>query len=354
MTKEDYNLYIRIIILRTERMLCVPDPAQMRPVKTRQSSLLSPLNQILGTEANVRVLRVLASAREPLSRAEAARRAQLDPSGVRRALDLLIAEGIVEHVGAGARRLVRLREAHPLADALRELFAAEGRRTDDLARAVRQAAERLSLAVPALWMMLPEAEDGPGMLRIDVLAGPREVDRAARELRNALADVERRFDVTIEVRAWTAADLRTLDEAGERALAGARPLLGLPPEHFIAGDASSGATGRPWRSHADLDRRSLALARAVGDRIAREPALIDRARRHIEERLAEAGPAERKVMEEWKSILDTMTPARLRAFLADPGERATRLRQSLPFAGVLSPAERERLLREAGDDPQPA
>ncbi|HEU0301401.1 MAG TPA: helix-turn-helix domain-containing protein, partial [Longimicrobium sp.] len=91
----------------------------------------------------MRVLRVLASAREPFSRAEAARRAQLDPSGVRRALDLLVAEGIVEQVGAGPRALVRLREAHPLAGALRDLFVAERSRADDLARAIRDAAERL-------------------------------------------------------------------------------------------------------------------------------------------------------------------------------------------------------------------
>jgi hypothetical protein len=62
----------------------------------------------------------------------------------------------------------------------------------------------------------------------------------------------------------------------------------------------------------------------------------------------------RQEMEEWEMILDTLPPARLRAFLADPGERATRLRQSLPFVAVLTPAERDDLFRKASRDAQPA
>lgn len=146
----------------------------MRPVKAPQRGLLAPLNRLLGTEANVRVLRVLAETREPLLRAEVARRAELAPSGVRRVLDQLIAEGIIEAVGAGARMPVRLRDAHPLASALRELFKAERQRIGDLARAVRKAAERLELPVPALWMVLPDGEGAGralGAVRVVLFAG---------------------------------------------------------------------------------------------------------------------------------------------------------------------------------------
>lgn len=319
----------------------------MRPARTQQSVFLAPLNRLLGTEAGVRVLRVLAQTREPLSRAETARRAELDASGVRRVLRQLGDDGIVEAVGAGAGAPVRLRDAHPLAGPLRALFAAERERVDELANAVREAVAGSAVPVTAAWIRFPGPEEDPAALpviRVGVLAGVRELDRAARALRKALAEVERRFDAPIEVRGYTRADLRALDADGRRALAAAQPLLGAPAAAFLESGAATEKRRRPWRSHAELDQRSLALARAIGDRIARDPTLVERAKRYVARRMAESGGEDRAEMEEWAAVLETMPPPRLRAFLADPGERATRLRQSLPFVDVLTPGEREAVL----------
>ena len=54
-----------------------------------------PLNGILGTEANVRILRALAESTAPISAAELSRRAQLQRSSVHRALRTLAGLGIV-------------------------------------------------------------------------------------------------------------------------------------------------------------------------------------------------------------------------------------------------------------------
>jgi hypothetical protein len=328
----------------------------MRPAKTSQGNLVAPLNRILGTEANVRLLRVLSDAGEPLARPEAARRAQMDASGVRRALDALAAEGVVETVGSGARTPVRLRDGHPLASAIRALFEAERGRAAEVMDAIRAVATGLSPQPWALWASMPaDAEpDAFQAMRMGVLAGAREVDGIARALRDGLRDVQRRYDLPIEVRGYTRADLETLPADRRAELAGARPILGPAPTELVAGDAPAAAVLRPWRGgHARQDRRALLLGRAIGERIARDPSLIDRAREYAR-RMAATSPGVRQEMEEWEMILDTLPPARLRAFLADPGERATRLRQSLPFVAVLTPAERDDLFRKADRDAQPA
>jgi hypothetical protein len=328
----------------------------MRPAKTSQGILVAPLNHILGTEANVRLLRVLSEAREPLARPEVARRAQMDASGVRRALDSLAAEGIVEAVGAGARTPVRLRTQHPLASAIRRLFVAERGRAEDVVEAIREIGTRLSRQPRALWVSLPVEREPDSLetMHLGVLASAREVDAIARSLRDRLRDVQRRYDVPIEVRGYTLADLHTLAADARAELATAQPILGPAPTGFLAGAAPGAAAGRSQsRGHARQDRRALLLGRAIGERISRDPTLIERAREYAR-RMAASSPGVRQEMEEWEEILDTLPPARLRAFLGDPGERATRLRQSLPFVDVLGPAERENLFRKANRDAQPA
>jgi hypothetical protein len=57
-----------------------------------------------------------------------------------------------------------------------------------------------------------------------------------------------------------------------------------------------------------------------------------------------ASLAEQRELREWDRVLQTMSLARLRRFLTDRGERATRLRQTLPFLDALSSAERKALL----------
>ena len=104
------------------------------------------------------------------------------------------------------------------------------------------------------------------------------------------------------------------------------------------------------RSHADADARGRVLARAIADRLKTDPSLVSRARAYVAARLTAASPGEQHELREWDRILRTMSVARLRRFLNDSGERAARLRQSLPFVGVLTPQERERLTNEIARD----
>ena len=66
----------------------------MRPPSRTQSALRCPLNHVLGTEANVRVMRALSLSDIPISIPEIARLTLLQPSGVARVCEKL--EDVVE------------------------------------------------------------------------------------------------------------------------------------------------------------------------------------------------------------------------------------------------------------------
>ena len=68
----------------------------MRPVAKRQSTLRYPLNSILGTEANVRVLRVLSFTSSLRSYSELARETGLSDPGLRRSVSSLEKVGLVD------------------------------------------------------------------------------------------------------------------------------------------------------------------------------------------------------------------------------------------------------------------
>jgi hypothetical protein len=95
------------------------------------------------------------------------------------------------------------------------------------------------------------------------------------------------------------------------------------------------------RSHEWIDRRSLALHEAVAAKLEAQPQLIDIARRNLERWLT-VNPAAALV--EWRRILDSAPLPDVLALLRSSSEEAVRLRQSSPFAGLLTPEERGRIM----------
>jgi hypothetical protein len=98
------------------------------------------------------------------------------------------------------------------------------------------------------------------------------------------------------------------------------------------------------RSHAWIDRRSLALARATAARIARKPELLEVARDNLLRWKSTLGhwPAD---LQTWEQVLAGGVEAAL-AQLTEDSPRGRRLRQSSPFAGVLTPQERQAIFDE--------
>ena len=321
----------------------------MRPPAKRQSALRAPLNDMLGTDVSVRILRVLTETSTPLGRAEIARRAELNASGVRRAVTKLVDLGIAETVGVGPRRPVRLRREHPLTRALMAVFAAEATRFEELLEGLRSAVANLRPPPQSAWVEGPVARavDVPGApVVVGLLAPAAEADAASERLRGLVVDVMRRHDVRVDVRPYAAADLVVMSADELAGLEDVIPLSGPPPLAVMGvGPARSSVESGP-KNHADLDRRALAFGRAIAERLSEDSSLVDRARASIHRRLKEASSGEQKALREWDRLLRSLSVSQLRNVLVDPGESSTRLRQTLPFLEVLSQEERAEILEE--------
>jgi len=94
--------------------------------------------------------------------------------------------------------------------------------------------------------------------------------------------------------------------------------------------------------HRIIEARSLAMHCLIAHKIARDPRLLGTARRNLASWSARYRENPPQVFEEWKAILDRPWPE-IAALITDTGETAIRLRQSSPFAGVLTRAERNKV-----------
>jgi hypothetical protein len=90
--------------------------------------------------------------------------------------------------------------------------------------------------------------------------------------------------------------------------------------------------------HERIDRRSIALHRAIAAKIRRHPESIETARDNLTRWIGGRGRA-LPYLEEWRRLLD-LKPEDLAELLVEDSERMRALRQSTPFAGVLHPKER--------------
>lgn len=98
----------------------------------------------------------------------------------------------------------------------------------------------------------------------------------------------------------------------------------------------------PYSDHRRLDLRSLALHTLIARKIARNPELLKIAHNNLHRWGERWGSDVPRWHAEWRAILRRPWPE-VAALITDSGELATRLRQSTPFAGVLSAAERKRI-----------
>ncbi|MDX1579777.1 MAG: helix-turn-helix domain-containing protein [Gemmatimonadota bacterium] len=311
----------------------------MRPPAEKQNPLRTPLNEVFRSEGNVRVLRVLASTDEPIGRTRVARRAELNPSGVRRTLDRLGELGIVEGFGSGRNRSVRLRDRHPLASAIRSLFAAERDVYELFVDVARTAFRRQDISARAIWLENPD-DRSPGLIPIGILASPEAVDEAREAVLSELEEIEEELAVHFVAHTYTAADRLALDGEEAEQLREVILLHGWLPQEWTS------SAGGPIESHRQLDARARGLAEGIAALLPNDPSIVDRAREWIDRRLEEAGSGESRNLREWRRMLEKLSLQQIQAFLREESERADRLRQSMPFVEVLTPTERKRLLED--------
>jgi hypothetical protein len=98
--------------------------------------------------------------------------------------------------------------------------------------------------------------------------------------------------------------------------------------------------------HERIDRINLAMDRLTATKIRRDPSVVNIARANLRRWMESDGDFVHPVHAEWLDILQFLEPSELADFIESDTPKANRLRQSTPFAGILTEDERLAILRE--------
>jgi hypothetical protein len=107
-------------------------------------------------------------------------------------------------------------------------------------------------------------------------------------------------------------------------------------------EPEQGSGKRRYSDHRILDARSLAMHCKIAQKISRDPDLLNKAKANLERWIAKSEDPRPQYLREWERILQRPWPE-IAELITSMSEDATRLRSSSPFAGVLTPAERDRI-----------
>jgi hypothetical protein len=97
-------------------------------------------------------------------------------------------------------------------------------------------------------------------------------------------------------------------------------------------------------AHRLAEERSLALHRAIADRLAAEPSVLERAQARVR-RWLDTGEVAPYWAQKWDDLLSRPVDD-IRSVLIDESADARALRQVTPFAGAIDPRTRWRIWRE--------
>ena len=302
----------------------------MRPIVSEQDPLRYPLNELFGTRAHVRLLRVMANEVDgPLTVSDVAKRAGLTVPGAQKALGRLFRSGFISRVGGGRKHQYAIRCSGRLMQITLELFQAERDRYEQLFTTIKKEIKNLRPYPHAAWIQAFSHEIGEP-LTLGLLHETRHLTNCVRQLRTKLNQVENDFDLTIELEGYTKADIFDLKLDDVTALYGVMPA----PESHTPPQIKNPLT------HREKDQQAHVLSRKLAKAIEQDPSLLRRAKDHIDRLLKEGqGMATRDLME-WRDILDKYSIQRLSRFFISSSERANRLRQSNPLFAILNFDER--------------
>ncbi len=309
----------------------------MRPIVSEQDPLRYPLNELLGTRAHVRLLRVMANEVDgPLTASDVAKRAGLTVPGAKKALERLFRSGFISRVGGGRKHQYEICCSDRFMQITLELFQAEKNRYEQLLTTIKKKIKNTTPHPNAVWIQAFPKEIGEP-LTLGLLHETHHLTNYLRQLRAKLNQVEGDFDLTIELEGYTKADIPDLkfdDLTDFTALYGIVPSLDSPTRR---------QTKNPL-THKEKDRWLHALSYKLAKAIEQDTSLIRRAKEYIDRLLKEdQGMATGDLME-WNDILAMHSIQRLSRFLTSSSERANRLRQSNPFLAILNSDERTQLL----------
>lgn len=100
------------------------------------------------------------------------------------------------------------------------------------------------------------------------------------------------------------------------------------------------------KDHQLIDERSRAFDRVIAGKLRADPTLVNKACGNVGRWLETASAGSRPDLLEWQRLLAGPFGELLATTMEATDERATSLRQSSPFCGLLTPDERLRIIRE--------
>jgi predicted transcriptional regulator len=312
----------------------------MRPIVNVQDHLRHPLNELFGTQAHVRLLRVMATEVDgPLTASDVAKRAGLTVPGAQKALGRLFRSGFITRVGGGRKHQYEIRSSDKLMQVALEMFLAEKDRYDQLLTTIKKEVKNLTPNPHAAWIKAIPQEIGEPLI-LGLLYETRHLTNCVRQLREKLNQVETDFDLTIELEGYTKADISSSQDDDITILYGIIPSPALPTRKLVKNPLT----------HTEKDRHLQLLSRKLAIAIEKDTSLLKRAKDYINHLLKEdQGTAKRDLME-WRDILNLYSIQRLSNFFISNGERANRLRQSNPFFAILNTEERTQLIADLEED----
>lgn len=95
------------------------------------------------------------------------------------------------------------------------------------------------------------------------------------------------------------------------------------------------------KMHARREKQSLEMHRRIAVRLKSDPEVVlGKAFANLDSWSRQhAGGASEAVLSEWRTLLETSSVSEIAEFMISEVEGAVRMRQSSPFAGVLTPRE---------------
>lgn len=97
-------------------------------------------------------------------------------------------------------------------------------------------------------------------------------------------------------------------------------------------------------THQEIDARALAMHRLVAQKIRQNPALFDKAKATLARWRTMVSVSSQPYLQEWEILMHQGVEACL-AMAVEDSERAAALRQSSPFAGLLTHQDRFTFLK---------
>ena len=208
------------------------------------SNFLSPLDHVLTNRGKVRLLRALMPLSRPVSGREAAKLARLSQTPALRALDDLVALGVLRRMETPSQHLYEVNRAHQLVrEGLEPLFRAEqeriGRVLDALRTVLRQDADHIASA--AVFGSAARGQDRPGS-DFDVLVVAKDasdVEPLHGRLADSIPRMEEEFGLDLSPVVLPLTQFREMHRNGDPlvsdVLRDARLITGHRPEALVHG-----------------------------------------------------------------------------------------------------------------------